>query len=378
MWNIEEIKNKKRKIIHKLKECYDKKEREKLEFTLATYISMLDNSGTIRYTKFYNLMDKITKNTFTLVKPSTKLIIKGESAVSKNKDYMDIDYLSFLLELCNNVSNTKKVIDDFSEITGSKISFTNEDLIKISKLFYFNLGDKEIYEYAKKILDDKTALNFTGEFASYYKNACGITFFDYIYNKAYCTTMRNEVLFDLQANNHEIMHGIDFYIKPKIPTENYYGFHEVPTYTIDYLFINYLDTLEFDKNEVQKLRLRKDQYLQSLAVQTNNQIKNQLVTKKGLFYLKNFKTEDVMEVITPRILRNLLEIQSGVIAYGLSKQFDENYELGLNNLKTFMKTMISKNKRPDFSKIGLSESELINLSFEIGDYSKKYQKNKNK
>lgn len=82
-----------------------------------------------------------------------------------------------------------------------------------------------------------------------------------------------------------------------------------------------------------------------------------------------------MEIITPDILKNLLEIQSGVMAYGLNKQFEENYELGLKNLKTFMKTIIPKDKRPNFSKIGLTENELINLSFEIGNYSRKYQDN---
>ena len=82
-----------------------------------------------------------------------------------------------------------------------------------------------------------------------------------------------------------------------------------------------------------------------------------------------------MEVMTPNILKNLLEIQSGVIAYGLNKQFEENYELGLSNLKTFIKTIIPKDKRPNFSKIGLSENKLINLSFEIGNYSKEYQDN---
>lgn len=375
MWNIDEIKTRKRKVVYELKKCSNKKEREKLEITLASYISMLDNSGTIRYTKFYNLMDKLTKGNFTLIKPSTKLIIKGESIINENKDYMDIDYLSFLLELSKNVSSTEKVVKDFSDIIGSKINFNNDDLIKISKLFYSSLKDKEIYECAKKIIDDTTALNFTTEYASDCKEAGGITFWDYVYNKAYCTTMRNEVLFDLQANNHEIMHGIDFYMLPKVPTENYYGFHEVPTYLVDYLFIDYLDTLGLDKNEVQKLRLRKDLYLQNLATQTNIQIKNRIVMKKGLFYLKNFTNEEVMEVMTPSILKNLLEIQSGVMAYGLSKQFEENYEVGIQNLKTFMKTIIPKDKRPNFSKIGLSENKLINLSFEIGSYSKKYQDN---
>ena len=50
MWNIEEIKTKKRKVIERLKKCNDEKEKETLSTTLASYICMLENSGTIRYT----------------------------------------------------------------------------------------------------------------------------------------------------------------------------------------------------------------------------------------------------------------------------------------------------------------------------------------
>ena len=143
--------------------------------------------------------------------------------------------------------NTESVVENFSDIIDSKFNFNNDDLIKISKLFYSSLNDKRIYKCAKKIIDNIITLNFT--------------------------------------------------------------------------------------------------------------------------------TEDVMKVMTSNILKNLLEIQSGIIAQGLNKQFEENYELGLCNLKTFIKTIIPKDKRPDFSEIGLSNNKLINLSFEIGNYSKKYQDN---
>lgn len=42
----------KKKFFYQLKKFSNKKERAKLEITLATYISILDNSGTIRYTNF--------------------------------------------------------------------------------------------------------------------------------------------------------------------------------------------------------------------------------------------------------------------------------------------------------------------------------------
>lgn len=377
MWDIKEIKNKKNKIIKELRSCNDNKRSEKLKITLAGYVSMLDNSGTIRYTKFYNLMDKITRGQFTLIKPSTKLIIKGEELINESKDYMDLDYLSFLLELVKNISNTKAVVYDDEKDSFKRFNFSNDDLVKISKLFYLNLGDQEIYECAKKIIEDELALNFTNEYVDNLKHALGITFYDYIDNRAYCTTIRNNNLFDLQANNHEIMHATDFYMKPKVPTENYYGFHEVPTYFIDYLFIDYLENLQIDSNEVQKLRLEKDHYLQNLAINTDFLIRNQLAKKKGtICYFGEIIPVEVMEIMNTNILKNLLEIESGVISYGLSKQFEGDNELGIKNLKTFMKTMIPKDKRPNFSIIGLNDKKLLELSLEIGSYSKKYETTK--
>ena len=61
----------------------------------------------------------------------------------------------------------------------------------------------------------------------------GLTFNDYLFGKLYINLIRKNNLFDFQVLNHEVKHGIDFYAQSKLPSENYYGFHEVPTYTID-------------------------------------------------------------------------------------------------------------------------------------------------
>lgn len=75
-------------------------------------------------------MDKVTKGNFTLVKPSSKLIFKGESLVSKSSDYMDEEYLSFLLNLVENVYTTDQVIGEDEEISYKKVDISNEELIK--------------------------------------------------------------------------------------------------------------------------------------------------------------------------------------------------------------------------------------------------------
>lgn len=59
--------------------------------------------------------------------------------------------------------NTESVVENFSDIIDSKFNFNNDDLIKISKLFYSSLNDKRIYKCAKKIIDNIITLNFTTE-----------------------------------------------------------------------------------------------------------------------------------------------------------------------------------------------------------------------
>ena len=207
------------------------------------------------------------------------------------------------------------------------------------------------------------------------KLANGLNFNDYVFNKSYCTIIRENNIFDIQVLNHEIMHGIDFYMLPKIPTDNYYGFHEVPTYTIDYMLIDYLEKLGLDSKEIQKMRLKKDSYIQSLASTTLFQIKHKIASKKGFSLIKDYSISDVMEIIDPIILKQLLEIESGVIAYGLSKQYKIDSNLAITNLKQFMKGIIPKDKRPDFSHLGLNDETLTELSMGFGTYSlenKKY------
>lgn len=65
MWNILEIRKKQKYVLQKLSSNVTKEEQEKLELSLISYISMLSNSGTL-YTKFYNFMDRITKDRFSL------------------------------------------------------------------------------------------------------------------------------------------------------------------------------------------------------------------------------------------------------------------------------------------------------------------------
>ena len=57
------------------------------------------------------------------------------------------------------------------------------------------------------------------------------------------------------------------------------------------------------------------------------------------------------------------------MAYGLNGQINENREYGILHLKQFMKSIIPKERTPDFYYIGLSNYELLQYSEQIGNYS---------
>ena len=166
MWDIADIKRKKEKILKKIKDCNDIQKKEMLEMTLASYISMIDNCGTIQNTKFYNFLDKITKGNFSLIRPSTKYISNAGQIIIRNKDYMDIHYLSFLLDIMNNIIATPSIVSDIELSSFNSISLSNEDLLNLSKLFYKELADEDIYIKALKTINNKNATNFSNIYSN--------------------------------------------------------------------------------------------------------------------------------------------------------------------------------------------------------------------
>lgn len=363
MWNIKDINSKKSYVTERLKNCSDPKEKEKLELSLITYLALLDNSGTLRYTGLYNAMDKITQNKFSEQREQENAQLEMD-LFFKDSPVIDDEYLQFLLNICDNIANTEYV--DFEEDTITPFETDYENILNMSHNFYKELGDHEILEKAEKLLTDSSSINVSKISRRGMADCSGLTFNDYMFGKSYVNLTRKNNIFDYQVLNHEVMHGIDFYMQNKIPSENYYGFHEIPTYTIDYLFIDYLEGKGLDTSEVQKLRMKKDNYLQELAKLTQSQIKGALIRNKKY---KDPSIEDIREVLHPQLIKQLLELQSGVISYGLYCQTKIDKQQGLNNLKSFMKNIIPKTQTPDFSFIGLDNQTILDLSKQIGTYS---------
>lgn len=341
MWDIKEIIKNKNIIEEELSKCDNKDELEVLKYSLIANICLIDNCS-FKYNKVYKLVDRITSN--------KKISDISYNNITKLDNYISDEYFNFLLELCENIYN-KEIIIPETEL--EYIITSPIDLVKKSLDFYLYL-DKELYNKAKILLKDSTSIYLAKNNVKGMEDFLGITFNDYYFNKAYIKVCIKNLVVDYQTFNHEVMHGIDFYMLHKIPSKNYYGFHEVPTYTIDYLFLNYLEDNYFSKEQIDLLRNIKDSYLVELAYNTLSEIKK---TRKK-------------ELLTYETMKQLLEVESGIIAYGIYKELNENQENGLSNLKKFMTTLIPIDKKPDFSFINLSDKKILELSKEIGTYSK--------
>ncbi len=363
MWNLKDINSKKSYVTERLKNCSNPKEKEILELSLISYLALLDNSGVLRYTGFYNTMDKITQNRFSERREQDSVQLEID-LFFKNAAVIDDEYLQFLLDIGNNIAETSPIDFDDRDIRTFETDY--ESILNVTHNFYRDLGDQEILEKAEKILNDESSINVSKIARRGMADCSGLTFNDYLFGKSYINLTKKNNLFDYQVLNHEVMHGIDFYMQKKVPSENYYGFHEVPTYTIDYLFIDYLESKGMDINEVQKLRVQKDNYLQALAKLTQTQIKGALIRNKKY---NDSTISDIKEILNPQLIKQLLELESGVISYGLYTQMQIDKEQGLSNLKSFMKNIIPKAKTPDFSFINLDNQTIMDLSKQIGTYS---------
>ena len=195
---------------------------------------------------------------------------------------------------------------------------------------------------------------------------------DFAFNNSYFNIYINNSVVDYSVLTHEIMHGIDFKMNPKLLTQNYYGLNEIPTYTIDYLFIDYLESIYEDKEGIKKLKLKKDDYLQTLSAIVLFKLRKILDIPKLTNYKEQLNYDKVKSVLNPNIVSELLEIKSGVIAYALYLDIKEKNNFDI--LKNIIKSNLKSNQIPDFNKFGLSNDYLIEISKKIGEYSKNKEK----
>lgn len=361
--NISDIKKKLEYVKERLRRNISIEEREKLEMSLVAYLGIINSSGTIAETRIGNFLDQITHGRYSENKYKKYSCLSNESLISDfiGKDYLDADYLQFLLDLASNVS---KPYQDFSF---NKMSFSEEQLTALALDFYHSLENEEIEKMIQKMLNDKSSINVTSHVRNGNENFRGLTFYDFIFNQPYCTTILKGDIEDATTFTHELMHGVDFYMNPKLYSKNYYGFHETAPKTIDYLFCDYLQSKCVSPQETEKLKQQSKAYVGGLANRALYALRRKLKNNYQSINPNELLPNEVLSVIDIDILKDLLEVESCLISYGLYQQIRSDKQYGMNHLVSFMKMDIPKNKTPDFTNFGLDSNTLLQLSQSLYD-----------
>ena len=362
-WNAKEIREKQRYVIKRLKNCDDLDERAKLLASLCTYVTLLNNQINIRRFNITKFFDKNIACKYRLYK-GEKQFKETDDFMNVENHFMDKEYLSFLLDLAQNVYSGNYVNENIEFET---INLPFKQLEDISLDFYKSLGDEKLYNLAKDILNTKNMIQFQDyigkDLGSVYG---GMTYYDAVFNESYIALTNNHNLADVWCFNHELTHAIDFKCRQKVPGTYYYGFQELPTHTIDYLMIDYLEKSGFDSTEVDKIRTMKNKNIKYNAYLICEGIKKMLESKKGMPVEGKINTDDVMELMTFDIKKKLLEIETDVISYYLAEQYHLKPELGLQNIKKVIGLSLPINQRPNFSVIGLDDETLLETSKIMG------------
>lgn len=325
-------------------------ERERVQRSLIAYYGILDSIGNVYNSTIQPFLDKITRGKYSANKDSDRLCRTGEIVLNKESyGVLSKEYLQVLVNMASMIQKPQVSATKFGSM-----QFTDENLRNIAMTFYGNL-DPELGQVASSIISIPGLINVSDYRRT--KRVDGTTWYDYINNTPYVNVSRAGTIEDAQVFCHELMHANDFVMQPKYFDSNYYGFHETPTYCGDLLFADFMEANGIDENEVNNIRSERIDYICGLAYQSLFQIRSKI----GRETFMSGDIDAMYSALDKDILKDLLEVQSGVMAIGLYNQICQNKEYGISNLKGFMKTLIPKEQIPDFSHLGLGYGTLMNI-----------------
>ena len=366
MLNKKEIRDKKKYVITRLRNNSEDIESDNLKYTLAELLLLELSSDELKNLKFYNIAGVLTHGSFVSRNMKEFSLISNDINNYVSATFDD-SYISFLLDLTYNLN---KIETDYDDERLESIDVKDEDCIQLSKSFFKDLGDQELYDKSSKVLYDSSHFGFTDTVLDQNRGAYGWTFYDTVFNKPYCVCKRINNYMEYQAFNHEVVHATDFYFMPKTFDKINFGFQEIPTYTLDYLFLDYLDSIGMDSDKVNTLREKKQAHSKLVANQVLFGIKRMLSLNYKIYNIDEANMSQIRSVLNNDIIYDILELESIVVAEGLYRQIKSDKEEGLNNLKKFMKNSVPKGKIPDFSFIGLDNNTLLSISEDMGNTSR--------
>lgn len=350
-WDLKEIERKIGYVRNRLKEKnISSYEKERLQFSLVTYKKMLEMNGDIKYTAFCNFIDRMTANSMSKkrIEEENQLLQKWQPKMDPMKDD---DYLSFLLQL---TSLAVQLEVPFSKKL-DKVSLDNAEKVALVKKYYQSLKDLEISDYGVQILSSKK-IHFAKRYRRHKEKITAQTFRDYTFDKSYILVMETDTLKDPQNLAHELMHAISYQMNEELHTKKQTGFLEVASYTNDLQFIDFLATLQYPQQELEKLSHLHLRQIHSKAMQFHNRMQ----VKLGIANLNELSVmEQIRKNMTPTDIQLLYSVQSFALADFFHSEIKQDPKEGLKHLKSFIKTSFTKEEVPDFSVLGISNEQQI-------------------
>ena len=211
---------------------------------------MLDSSGTLCYTIFPKVVDILSNGKYSLYRKNKydKLLnIKTSGSVEYNEM---IFLVNLLIKLADSGIDYKKEIFN-------KIDINENKLMNVAMKYYEDFPDKEISHLALDVLKKTSNMNFTKNMRYKKDWISGNMYMDYTFNRTYVNIYIHSDINDYNSIVHEVMQCVDHLFNSKIPTNYHNVVSEIPGYTSDFLFIDYLDNIELDGQEIEKLRKQK-------------------------------------------------------------------------------------------------------------------------
>ena len=357
MWDLKDIKNRKKFVKKSLKDCKNYLEKEKILLTFESYDSMFDdvkiNSLNSIEKKFYNIFTNLRNNI-----NNRKFDVKQT---------IDEDYYLFLMRLCFSIMSRNDIVD--GEISYKKMNIKLKDMIDISLDFYKQL-DIDIYNVVRYLYNKKGHILCKNRSINNNHLYGAITFHDYVFHDSFILIYLNNNITDLLNINHEIMHAFEFKENPKSPSNNYFGFHEVSTNTIDILFIEYLVKQGFNKKELYNIYNNSICRTKYFCEEVLCRIMDKINVDFGDSFIDVFNYDKVKDVLDLEIKYKLLGIESMVLGNCISNKISDDKK-NINILKNFIYSKIDSNSIPDFSKYNISNEYMINYCLDTKKMIKK-------
>lgn len=364
MISREEIKLKEKYILDCLEKELDKNEINKdrldeMKFSLLAYLS-LDYIELINQPLRF-LLKEILLGYAPLNKKCSEIRENILKTIKIDIPKISDEYIYFLIELLNNLTRIKiDYSNDCKEL--SYYPFKSYSIISTSYLFYNYLNDIDFLDISGNILGNSSHYDFKDKiFSNGITKIAGTTKYDYYFNKPYFICEKSNNLSVYQVFNHEMMHAIELYISPKKRLMSSV-FREISPYTMDHLFLDFLEQNNYNINDVNALRRRQYAYVKGLSCYVLNNLFNRFECKYGEISDDTINYENIRSILTTEMLRRMFEIVSCVVAEGLYRQILVNKKQGLTNLKSLIMNYNFEDDVPDFSFVGLSNKKLIKIS----------------